>query len=357
MKQMNKRFSRAFASLAGICLGILLVLSGCSGSKIQETEEAAPDARHYNVYYTNAAGTALVAQIYTPESGSFDGLLSELLDQLAASPSTDLKSAFPDGVAIDSCITGVNNLMVDFDSGYLSLTNVQQVLIRAAVVKTLIQLPGVYSVSLTADGQPLIDEDGSVMPAMDEKTFIDTGGEGINSYHYVTLNLYFPYSAGKKLRSEERNLFYSSNVSSERLIAEQIIRGPENSELLPVTSPETSLLDIRITNDVCTVNLDSKFNEEYNAAVEPEAALYAFVNSICEGSSADGVRFQINGESDIRFRGQVSLDQTFARSEDMEADEKDVSGGTEEVAEAENRTEAADARTDKTSDDSGSSAE
>ena len=78
---------------------------------------------------------------------------------------------------------------------------------------------------------------------------------------------------------------------------------------------------------------------------------------ICEGSSADGVRFQINGESDIRFRGQVSLDQTFARSEDMEADEKDVSGGTEEVAEAENRTEAADARTDKTSDDSGSSAE
>ena len=217
---------------------------------------------------------------------------------------------------------GVDNLTMDFNAEYLAMTNVQEILLRAALVRTLVRLPGIVNVSVTVDGQTLTEDDGSPVGPMNEETFIDTGGSGINSYHYVTLELFFPQKNGKKLERETRSVFYSSNLILEKVIAEEIISGPKDqNSYLRVTGTEASVKNIWIDGDICTLDLDEDFNKTYDEAVDPEIALYSFVNSICEICDVKGVQFEIEGNVDIRFRDEVNLGQIFEYNPDVIAED------------------------------------
>lgn len=310
---MGKKKQRTvWLLLTALCF-LVFCLSGCSSQK-----ENTAETKAYTVYYTNLTGTRLEGRSYTPQADRFDGILSELLKQFETAPVPEVASAMPSGVSINGYTMGVADLQVDFNAAYLSITNVQEVLLRAGLVKTLVQLPGVTKVMFTVDGQPLTDSDGREVQAMDEDTFIDSQGNGINSYHYTTLELYFSNAAGDKVVKEMRNVFYSSNLITEKIIVEQIIRGPVNARLLPVADPSVAVRSVKISKDICIVDLDEKFNTiPANNAAQPETCLYAFVNAICDACEVKGVRFKINGESDVRFRGQVNLDQVFERNAEV----------------------------------------
>ncbi|MDO5344605.1 MAG: GerMN domain-containing protein [Lachnospiraceae bacterium] len=298
-------------------LFLLLLLCLCGCGRKTESGQNVQDNKTYTIFYTNLAGTKLEEKNYTPVSDRFDGILTELLNEFENPPSSDISSAMPLGVSINGYTMGVDDLVVDFNAAYLGISNVQEVLLRAGLVKTLVQLPGVMRVKFTVDGQPLTDSDGQEVSAMNEDTFVNTQEKGINSYHYVTLNLYFSNAAGDKVVKEMRNVFYSSNLIMEKVIVEQIIRGPVNERLLPVADPSVSVRSVKIAKGVCVIDLDGKFDTAPNNKVEPETALYAFVNAICDACDVRGVQFRMNGESQVRFRGQVSLDQVFERDADM----------------------------------------
>lgn len=298
-------------------LFLLLLLCLCGCGRKTESGQNVQDNKTYTIFYTNLAGTKLEEKSYTPVSDRFDGILTELLNEFENPPSSDISSAMPLGVSINGYTMGVDDLVVDFNAAYLGISNVQEVLLRAGLVKTLVQLPGVMRVKFTVDGQPLTDSDGQEVSAMNEDTFVNTQEKGINSYHYVTLNLYFSNAAGDKVVKEMRNVFYSSNLIMEKVIVEQIIRGPVNERLLPVADPSVSVRSVKIAKGVCVIDLDGKFDTAPNNKVEPETALYAFVNAICDACDVRGVQFRMNGESQVRFRGQVSLDQVFERDADM----------------------------------------
>ena len=303
---------------------LALLLGGCGQS------EKTKDSKYYTIYYTNLSGTRLENKRFVPESDRFDGILTELLDQFSDPGYSDVVSAMPLGVSINGYTMGVDDLQVDFNASYLGLSNVQEILLRSALVKTLVQLPGIARVRITVDGQPLKDSDGREVSAMNEESFIDSRGEGINSYHYVTLDLYFSNAAGDKVVKEMRNVFYSSNLIIEKVIVEQIIRGPANEKLLAVANPSVLVKSVKISKNVCVIDLDSRFNNEPgSASVKPETCLYAFVNAICDACDVEGVKFKIDGESNVRFRGKVNLDRVFQRNADI----IEATGVTEPLAE------------------------
>ena len=328
-----------------ILLVAVLCLGGCGKSGSESSE------KEYEIYYTNLAGTRLTTKPYIPVSDRFDGILKELLEQFQHPDYTDVSSALPMGVNINSYTTVIDELQVDFDGAYLGLSNVQEVLLRAGLVKTLVQLPGIMRVRITVDGQALTDNDGKEVSAMSDASFIDTQGEGINSYHYMTLNLYFSNAAGDKVVKEMRNVFYSSNLITEKVIAEQIIRGPVNEKLLPVADPSVIIRSIKISRNICVIDLDSKFNEDPGNGVDPETCLYAFVNAICDACDVEGVQFKIEGETNVRFRGQVTLDQIFQRNADIIETSENISEPLTEIfldsngAETENRSAGVQAET------------
>ncbi len=307
---------------------VMLMLGGC-GSRREE--------KGYTVYYTDTTGSKLMDVPYNPAAETFDEMMKELLGQLANAPSGYI-SVFPSDVTVKGYERGIDALRIDFSKEYYELDNIGEILLRAAVIKTISQIPGVTKIMITVEGQQLVDTDGKPVPAMDAASFIDTKEGGINSYQYATLTCYFSDTAGEKLVAETREVHYSSNMMLERVVMEQLIRGPENAGASAVVSGSAKILSVSVNNGICTINLDSEFNKAPSeSTVRPEVALYAVANSICGAcETISGVKFEINGKDDVKYRDQVEIDHVFmpdmqfAKNEDS-GTEDSVESSTEDI--------------------------
>lgn len=296
-----------------LCLLVLttvLLLTGCS---LNRTEE-----NGYTVYCVNATGTRLIENSYKPAAETFDEILDELIGQLRTAPSGYV-SVLQDGITFNGYERGIDALRVDFSKEYYNLSNTEEVLLRAAIVKTVCQIPGVTKVMITINGEQLRDSEGELVPAMDANTFIDTKEGGINSYQYATLLLYFADKTGNQMEQETRNLHYSSNMVLERVVVEQLIKGPETSGLKAILSSDVRIQNIYTQNGVCTITFSEEAEKNPSeSALNAETALYAIVNSICATcDNISGVKFEINGDTDGRFRGDVELNQIFMPNDNL----------------------------------------
>ena len=69
-------------------------------------------------------------------------------------------------------------------------------------------------------------------------------------------------------------------------------------------------------DNICYVNFDEGFlNTTY--PVEPKITIYSIVNSIVEGGGASQVQILVNGETDVKYQGSISLSKPFSRDLDM----------------------------------------
>ena len=72
----------------------------------------------------------------------------------------------------------------------------------------------------------------------------------------------FADSDGSLMEREMRNVHYSSNSTLEKVVLEELIKGPGKFQtgrlLLP---PETKVLSVQKDGSVCTVNFDAGFND------------------------------------------------------------------------------------------------
>lgn len=322
-------------TLCWLIMAMVLCLTGCSLRKEEQS---------YTVYYMNTAGTRLTEVSYDPAAQTFDEIMQELMGQLSNAPSGYV-SPLPAEVKYNGYERGIDALRIDFSQEYYNLSNTEEVLLRAAVVKTISQIPGVTKVMITVAKEPLRDGDGEHVPAMDANTFIDTKEGGINSYLYTTLELYFANSEGDLLVQEMRELHYSSNMVLERVVVEQLLKGPESSGLKAIAVNTAQIQNIYIQNGVCNINFNADFNKSTESTVDPELAIYAIVNSLCATcDNITGVQIEINGENDIMFRDKINLNQIFVSdSRWIELDEIETEKVQEQasVSAAELVTEAA----------------
>lgn len=317
-------------SIISVLLLILLLLSGCSRNQTQETETG------YKIYYVNANGTGLLGSSYIPTAETFEEIMEELSGRLSSAPE-GFVSALKKGVSIQGYQVGIDALRIDFSSQYYELDNIEEVLLRAAVIKTFSQIPGVMKIMITVNDEQLKDRNGQPVPAMDGESFINTEEGGINSYQYAMLSLYFVSEDGNHLEQEKRYLNYSSNMVLENVVLEQLIQGPENKELKPVFQPSVRILSVYVQEDTCVIDLDDSVNlEPVEGEVRPELAIYALVNSICD--TCDDIRqvkIRIDGDQGALFRNSYSLDRIF----EIDLSKVDSGFSEEETLRVQNTTE------------------
>ncbi len=177
-----------------------------------------------------------------------------------------------------------------------------EVLVRAAVVRTLTQLEGVNYVGITIQGEQLYDNTGDPIGLMSADRFINNDGNEINTYELIRVKLYFANEDGDKLIAAYREKHYSTNTPLERFIVEEIISGPSGQVegLYPTVNPETKILSVSTKDGICYVNLDSGFLTVVNN-VSTEAAIYSIVNSLVELSNINKVQILVNGEVPAAF--------------------------------------------------------
>lgn len=315
----RQRLHRAAAAVFAILLAI--GLAGCTRRQEEAGDVVKAPGGKYLIYYTNLDGTALVRHSYQPQSEDFGGILQEILDAFRTPDTSDVRSALPEAITINSTVTGINEIGVDFSVDYLSLDSTRELLLRGALVNTLLQLPGVDMVRFTVESQSLVLGDKEIGP-MTEDTFIVPKGEGINSYRNAELVLYFPSADGRSIKRETRTVYYSSNLNKERLAIEQMLKGPRGEHMQAVAVEGTLVQDVSVSNGFCIVDFSEEVNSTpaVEAAADPETVIYAFTNAIIDSCPEDqitGVRFRIGGSSDVRFRDQVNLDQIFSRNAEL----------------------------------------
>ena len=75
----------------------------------------------------------------------------------------------------------------------------------------------------------------------------------------VRLILYFTDESGTKLVEANRSVVYNTNISMEKLVVEQLIKGPNNEEIYPTINPETKVNSVTVKDGICYVNLNESF--------------------------------------------------------------------------------------------------
>lgn len=293
-------------SIASVCLCLCLCfLSACA-------RDASPKDGETCMYYLNTSGTGLVKRVYTFTGKSVDAQIDNTLtDMQKETDSIDYKSPFPQGLAVESSVLDGTTLHLYFESDYAEMNTTQELLFRAAVMQTLIQIEGVDDLCFYVDGDPLTDAEGRETGYMNEDDFVQNTGSGLHSYQEGDLRLYFANAKGDKLVAEDVRVRYNSNMSKEKLIVEKLLKGPETDEAHPVIPTETEILGVSTKNGICYVNFSDQFlTAEYE--MDAHLTIYALVNSIVENSEASQVQILVNGETDISYQGNIDLSKPFS---------------------------------------------
>ena len=299
---------------------MLLMLAAACGREKTEAEEFI-----YQIYYVNYDNTGVVSNDYATVSTDTDAVLQELIERLGtASEKLEYKAPLAGDFALLDYSLSEGQLILNFDDNYKKQEIITEILMRAAIVRTLMQVKEVQYVSFLVSSQPLTDASGNMVGVMNNETFINNAGNEINTYEKVRLRLYFANESGTGLTAVSRTEVYNSNISVERLIVDAIIAGPKendtdiskNSTAYPVVNPETKVNSVNIRDGICYVNLDSGFMTQiYN--VTPEVTIYALTNSLAELSNVNKVQISINGETNENYRENISLSTLFERNLDL----------------------------------------
>lgn len=300
------------------CL-VMLFLVSC-GQKQEKANQTI-----YQIYYVNNEGTAVMSYEYATETTASEEVLQELIEQLKVVPERlEYRGPLAGNFSLVDYSLSEGQLLLNFDEAYRNQEIITEILVRAAIVRTLTQVKGVQDVSFLINSEPLSDASGNVIGVMNQDSFINNAGNEISTYEKVKANLYFANADGAGLMPITRSRVYNSNISIERMIVEEIIAGPqeddnrlgESNQTYPVVNPETKVISVNVRDGICYVNLDEGFlNQVYN--VSPEVTIYAFTNSLVELSNVNKVQISVNGETNINYRESISLSTVFERNLDM----------------------------------------
>lgn len=272
----------------------------------------------FQIYYVNNDETKIISREYRSETTDETLLLEELLEQLAViSERLEYETPLAKEFALVGHTLDNGLLTLDFDERYRDLRGAREVLVRASIVRTVIQLKQVERVAFTVKGEQLVDQSGAAIGVMNDESFIENAGNEINAYEKVDLRLYFANESGDYLVEENRrNVVYNSNISLEKLVVEKLVEGPVAEDAYPTVNPDTKVISVTVKDGICYVNLSGDFlNQPYN--VTTDVTIYSITNSLVELSNVNKVQISVDGETDVSYREKLSLNNIFERNLDM----------------------------------------
>ena len=281
-----------------LLLGLLCIFmfSACGDSdEVSGTE--------YQVYYVSKSETKVEMHPYKTQTESSQALLRELMQCLATNPEKlEYQAPLTMGFEVIGLKLDENKITLDMNGAYQNLSVTTEVLVRAAIVRTLTQLPEISYVEITVEGNPLVDSLNNVVGRMSADQFIDNDGNEINTYELARVKLYFADEGGTRLVAAYREKYYSTNIPIERLIVEELISGPSGQVegLYASVNPNTKIINVMTRDGICYVNLDENFLTVPDTA-SMEVTVYSIVNSLVELSNINKVQILINGEVPTNF--------------------------------------------------------
>ncbi len=280
-----------------LILFLSVILSACDKEK-----SAASDGKTIDVYYVDSKTYKLVSESYDLISTKTKDQISELLYMLRKTPKKAVnRSALPAKAEFEISFDDNGVLIVDFNESYHDLSGADEILCRAAVVKTLTQIADIHAVQISIEGQ-MIQEADKVVGPLTAEDFIDNT-ESNTTYE---AKLYFTNKEGDSLIEYSEDIDYTGVESIEELVISQLIEGPSKVGLYPTIPKGTKLLTVSKSDGICTVDFNDNFLNNLSD-VNETIAIYSIVNTLVELPDINKVQFTINGIDDKVVLDDVEL--------------------------------------------------
>lgn len=297
------------------------LLTGCA----VEVQEEAQDSggNQYYLYYVNKDETKLEKESYHPEKETAEFMLKDLVTILNEQKTQgDKGSLLPKEVQINSYNLNEAVLELEFNSQYGSISRAREILVRAGTVRTFLQVPGIAGVKFYVGKNELLDTKGEPVGVMDNSAFAELWGSDRSAYRYDTFTLYFTDKTGEKLLEEKRNVYYKRSLPRERVVLEQLAKGPMVKGHYPTIPENTEVLGALIADKVCYADFSSVF-KDYQLDIPVKTVIYSVVNSLLGEVEADKVQILIDGNDSSTLADGTSLYNFFGWNEEM------IAGGEE----------------------------
>ena len=323
---MKKLFSAVLALVLACSL-----LTGCT----VETQEEKVDSgsNQYYLYYVNKDETKVVKERYQLEQESAEFMLQDFTGILNAQEgSGDNLALLPSGVQLVTYRLNESLLELEFNSDYSKMSRAREILVRAGVARTFLQIPGVTGIKIFIESEELKDSKGQAVGVIDGNTFVEMWGSDKDAYRYDTFTLYFTDKTGEHLVAEQRNVYYKRILPRERVILEQLAKGPMVKGHYPTIPQETEILGVEVSDDVCYVDFSSAFSDS-GIDIPVNTMIYSVVNSLLDTASADKVQISVEGDTEATLSDGTSLYSLFSKNTDLvlKEDQSECKPGKERV--------------------------
>ena len=302
-------------------LALCLLAGGCAGSASRDENKKKGSIK---VYYLNGDGTKLVSDYYLPQKEDTAEQILELFDAMEKAPKDEeFQPAKPKNIQLLNVNLNNNGqVSINVSKEYGNLEGTDEILCRAAIVKTLCQLKSVSYVEIRVEGVPLMLDTEKAIGYEQSTDFIDNIGGEATFYQDVSMILYFADKTGKKLVPVHITVNYDGTIPLEKLVVNRLIQGPgaidgvDTDEVLRSIPPKTEMVKISVKDEVCYVDLNSEFLNR-NPGVSNEVTVYSLVNSLAELSYISKVSFTIDGSAVSEYREMKNFDKPFERNLDL----------------------------------------
>lgn len=296
--------------ITALVMALVLGAVAFSGCGKKETESK------YKIYYINEEQGEVLAESFVPSEETTQTMLEEMTEKLNKK-NAEGHTLLPENIEIQSCVDDDGMIRVDFNQEYHDLNPVDEVFLRASIVKDYVQIPNIYLVTITAEGTPIVDSQGQEIGAMSLDSFLENTGKEIMAYQYKELNLYFTNEEGNQLVPEARQVYYNGNTPIEKVIVEQLLRGPGESGHYATLPSDTRIVGVSVADGIAYVNLGKQFVDEA-LPVDAQIPIYSIVNSLIDAGNVSQVQISINGDTSLLFKDKVDMNQLFQVNHELE---------------------------------------
>lgn len=284
------------------CLAIsmavaLLLLGGC----MQDPKPTVWEG-DVLVYYLDKEEVSLQEEWHVLEKEKNTEQVEELLKKMQTPPNGELVAAFPESVELPTVFVGANGLAtLLFSESYGTVTGTGEVLMRAAIVKTLCQLDGIDSVEFYVGGQPLLNAQNIPVGIMKETDFIDSTGTNTNYYQFLYATVYYANKQGDALMASNLKIPYRGIETEEEIVLRQLIAGPVSEDTYPVVQDNTKVLSVTTKDNVCVVDFSKQFLKKLPDVTE-EVVIYSVVNTLAELPGIYQVQILVEGKQEKLYQ-------------------------------------------------------
>ncbi len=281
-------------------VGLILALLLSAGCK--ENPEPTLWEGDILVYYPDKEETGLTTEWYVSEEEEGIELATELLLKLRVPSTEGYAAAIPESVATPEVFIEASGLAtLSFDESYGTVSGIREVLMRAAIVKTLCQTDNIDSVEFYVAGQPLMNSERMPVGIMKDTDFIDSTGPEATYYQYLHAKIYYTDKEGTSLLASNLKIPYIGSESAEKIVLQQLISGPVAEDMYPVLPDNVEVLSVSTKDRVCTVDFSKEFLDKL-PEVSEEIVIYSVVNTLAELPDIYQVQFLVEGKQEKLYQ-------------------------------------------------------